>query len=59
MENLCRVMYKLQQDYFAYLHQVAINALAIVVPMFSDVVNQVAMGCVARLLSLPHAWYSV
>jgi hypothetical protein len=26
MENLCRVMYELQQDYFAYLHQVAIDA---------------------------------
>jgi hypothetical protein len=58
MENLCRVMYKLQQDYFAYLHQVAIDAPAIVVPTFLDVVNQVAMGRVARLLSLPHAWYS-
>jgi hypothetical protein len=49
MENLCRVMYELQQDYFAYLHQVAIDAPPpIVVPTFSDVVNQVAMGRVAR-----------
>jgi hypothetical protein len=41
-------MYELQQDYFAYLHQVAIDAPAIVVPTFQDVVNQVATGRVAR-----------
>jgi hypothetical protein len=51
MESLCRVMYELQQDYFAYLHQVAIDA-------FQDVVNQVATGRVARLLALPHGWYA-
>jgi hypothetical protein len=58
MENLCRVMYELQQDYFAYLHQVAVDALAIVVPTFLDVVNQVATGRVARLSALPHSWYA-
>jgi hypothetical protein len=58
MENLYRVMYKLQQDYFAYLHQVAINAPTIVAPTFQDVVNQVATGRVGRLSALPHGWYT-
>jgi hypothetical protein len=49
MENLFRVMYELQQDYFAYLHQVAINAPTIVVPTFQDMVNQVATGRVGWL----------
>jgi hypothetical protein len=58
MESLCRVMYELHQDYFAYLHQVAIDAPAIVVPTFQDVVNQVATGRVARLSALPHGRYA-
>jgi hypothetical protein len=58
MENLYCVRYELQQDYFAYLHQVAIDAPTIVVPTFQDVVNQVATGRVGRLSALPHGWYT-
>ena len=58
MENLCRVMYEVQQDYYAWLHKVALDVAGVAVPTFEDIISQVATGRVTRLSTLPHGWYT-
>jgi hypothetical protein len=58
MELICRVMFDMQQDYFAYLAQLS-TGVAAVVPDFLRVVGQVASHRAGNLSPLPDHWYTI
>ena len=57
MEQVCRVMFDFQQDYFAFLHRLAADPNA-TVPTFQETINKVATYRTSGLSELPHGWYS-
>ena len=58
MDLVYRVMFHLQQEYFAYLRVLARSgAAASPAPTFSDLINKVTSSVVGSLSPLPHAWY--
>ena len=56
MDYVCRVLYEAQQDYFAYVKQLATNRAA-VAPTFSHITNAVSSHRVQSLSELPSSWY--
>jgi hypothetical protein len=58
MELICRVMFDMQQDYFAYLAQLS-TGVAAVVPDFLQLTRQVSSHRAGSLSSLPDHWYAI
>jgi hypothetical protein len=58
MEQLCRVMFDMQQDYFSYLAKCSNPLLANPpVPMFDNIIRLVTTSRTASLATLPTHWY--
>lgn len=63
IELLCRVLYDMQQDYFAYLAQVIASdpavGPAVPVPTFAELISRVSTHRADALSPLPSHWYSL
>ena len=58
MEYVWRVMFELQQDYFAFLKHMAAGTTPLVVPSFSRIIDQVESFRASSLCELPSTWYT-
>jgi hypothetical protein len=58
MEQVWRVMYEFQQDYFAYLRKMAMGTTRGSVPDFAHIVEKVVTHRASALCELPAGWYS-